>query len=115
MTGVDASRAIDYFEFLSSANIIDSIDPRKIAHDCKMSHQLREDVIEAITVLDGIFPSLLALNEVERSRALKTFVMHRILDRSVLNIGLVSAISLELFFNALLVMALNGKLHSLRA
>lgn len=105
--GADASRAIDYFEFLSTASIIDSIDPRKFAHDREMSHKMKEDVIECIATLDGIFPSLLALNQKERTRALSTFVLHRILDRSVLNIALVSAIFLELFFDVLLVMTLN--------
>lgn len=104
--GIEASRAIDYFDVLSSLTVSSTLGIRTVRlADRKKYYQMKEDMIQHLSTFPGIIPSIFFLRNQEKRRATSKYVVQRILHLHIANPIMIALILLDLCFNTFLLVS----------
>lgn len=104
--GVNALRAIDYFDVLSSITIdnVLALNARARTADRRVFHEIQEEMVKHLASFEGIIPSLFLLDRQEMTRASSKLFVQRILYLRILTPSLIAWLVLDLSFNTLMLL-----------
>ena len=102
--GIEASRACDYFDAISSLSIQNALGLENVRlSDKKIYHELQDGMIRHLSSFPGIIPSLFFLKPQERKRVTSKHVVQRILHLHIANPRMIALVMLDLCFNTFLL------------